>query len=380
MATFFEEVTKAVSQTACAIIAVNDSINGFLSEVGVPGSSAFADRTRALRRQLCNNSDDTVPVPPPPFTGGQCTTSYRVVIRRDRFPFTSGCGQFTQNNVQSSPGTILQGPISGIFARFTGASASCGGLRTVEYVVQTATGEVVVQTETETRGWWKLNEVRIETVIRVDGQPDNCGDPPGTSPPPYSPSPTTVNIEYQNDENITVNEDIDLTIFAPKLSLIGGIFAPITISGNNFNLVGTVELTPEFKLEVNPEINFGSGGSVDNPSAEPVEPTPEPPRTNDRRVIIGAIVTTTSLQNTPTTQIGQGSNPDIFVPRLGSLSFYISTENATAWTNDIDIKNLRCYVPCPAPGGAIDLAASPSSGVVFDVQPVWGYPNQNLAV
>lgn len=362
MATFLEEIGRAVRQTACAVISVNDAVNGFMEGIGTPGASEYADRTRALRRQLCDNNDPVVPAPTPPFTGGQCDTIYAVTYR-----VKNGQSPWAQQT------TNFPGPIQGL--EFRSEPAPNDRVRK-QWLIKHAGGEdslILVPSAFPDQ----VVLAEILNVARIDGQPDDCGDVP-TPIPPYVPTTTTVNISYENNQQITINEDVDVTVFAPQVNLIGGIFAPITISGNNFSLIGNAEFTPEFKLNLSPRINIGAPGNTDNPVPNPSEPIPEPEEEDPTRMIVGVIVTTTDLDLSRIGQISQDGNPDIFIPRLGSVSFYITTPNGNAWTTDVDIKNLRCYIPCPVPSGATDVAATPQNGIHFSVQPVWGYPGQQL--
>lgn len=385
MTTFLDEIGRAVRQTACAVIATNDAVNGFMEGVGVPGAEAYANRTRALRRQLCDNNDDSVPTPTPPFTGGQCSgVEYEVQVLRNGYTrIECDDGSTSQRTGPGNLTVTVYGPISGL-RRVDIDQGDCGP-RASRILLDAfdSNGDPISPTiypVSVNGAFFSIGDfdVSITSITRVDGQPDNCGDIP-TPIPPYAPTPTNVTINYENNQEITVNEDVDITIFAPQVNLIGGIFAPITIAGNTFSLVGTVELTPEFKLNLSPEItvNLG-GGNTDSPTPNPDRPIPEPtPDPNERRVIVGAIATATSVGGRQDF-LPQDANPDIAIPNLGYVAFYINTPNGTAWTEDIPIKNVRSYIPCPNPAGAIDTAGTGRPGIAIQVQPVWGYPGQQL--
>lgn len=378
MATFADEIGRAVRQTACAVVATNDAINNLWVGSGLPDPLNLQRTTNSLRRQLCNNdSDEDLNLPDPPFQGGQCEgIEYRIegqfysCLYRPSDDVNVICGDAPYGNVIEGPVTRIE-----IEKGVGGAGKSIGP------VAYNAAGDRVVlgiRSTTASDRDYRDGSLTSISIFRTDGGGDDCGDvvPPI---PPYSPTPTTVTINYENNQQVTVNEDIDVTIFSPQLNLTGGIFAPVTIAGNTFNLVGTVELTPEFKLEVSPEINIGSGnGNPDETTPPPDRPIPEPePDPNERRVIVGAIVTATSVASRQDF-LPQAENPDIALPNLGYVAFYINTPNGTAWTADIPIKNVRSYIPCPVTGGAVDVAGTGRSGVTVQVQPVWGYPGQHL--
>lgn len=377
MASFIDEIGAAVKQTACAVIATNDAINGFMESISFPGAESYRDTTRALRRQLCNNPDDVVPIPSPAFSGGQCSdVSYRVswnagfvgcatgVIRENIIRGAITVTGPVTRDIETIPRPADPTTADNLF-KINGVTV--GGLATKTPCQPNSTDGNASSV------FWGLF-----SIIRIDGQPDDCGDPPSPIPP-YVPSPVTVNIEYEDNSQITINEDVDITIFAPQVNLIGGIFAPITIAGNTFQLAGTVDLSPKFDVQISPKINIGGrGGKTDKQPSDPDGEVPEPEEDpGERRVIVGAVVTATSVSNRQDFLPQQG-NPDIGIPNLGYCSFYIATNDATSWTEDIPIKSVRSYIPCPVAAGAIDVDATGRRGITLQVEPVWAYPGQQV--
>lgn len=361
--TFGESVAQATQGIVCATLAVNDQVNGFLESVADGGSLGFQDATRALRRQFCNNSDDVVPLPPGPgFTGGQCPVTYRVRWRFNSTNIVWGCGSGSQPYVKGPVNLITEfddNDPQGVAYRLECTNSS--GER-VELPMASGPASSV--------------SVSITSVERCDGLADNCGDPPNPIPP-YVPTTTTVNIEYQNNEEVTINEDVDVTVFAPFVAIGGAIIAPITVSGNTFNLVGEMTLSPEFKVEFKPEFQIGTpAGYPDEDPPNPPGDVPSPPIEGESRRIVGVLVTATSVEDSRVTQILQGENPDIFAPRIGNVSFYVETRGGFAWTGDIPVKNLRQYIPCPVPGGAVDAAGSAEPGFNLDFSPIWNQPSR----
>lgn len=356
MSNFLTAVTTAVQGAACLILnSPGTQAAEFVS--GLVPTSGYDDAIRGLRRLVCDDTDDNVNQPPPEFTGGQCVGA----------PYTAGW-----TYLDGSPFIYVAsvvGPISSMTASFSRP----GPFPNVEYwnyrIVHAggvSEGEEAVQPKDDAPG--------LIQIFRQDGQPDNCGDPPPPRPDTYVPSPTTVNITYVDNTMNTFNEDVDITIFAPFIGIGGAIFAPITIAGNTFQLAGTLQFSPDFKLEVNPVVEIGPRGSADGEPPPPDYPTELPESTQGRRVIVGAIVTATTVTLGKKTEIDQEVNPDIFAPRIGNLSFLISTDKGVAWTEDIPIKNVRQFVTCPFYLGAVDVAATAEEGFELDVVPVFDYP------
>lgn len=356
MSNFLTAVTTAVQGAACLILnSPGTQAAEFVS--GLVPTSGYDDAIRGLRRQVCDDTDDNVNQPSPEFTGGQCPVDYDGTLRITKI---TGAGDFSFN----ADFFFILGPIQGAW------SEPVNGGQTYRYGVVGAEGNVFVGATSGT-GW---QGVALISVTRSDGQPDNCGDPPPPRPDTYVPSPTTVNITYVDNTMNTFNEDVDITIFAPFIGIGGAIFAPITIAGNTFQLAGTLQFSPEFKLEVNPVVEIGPRGSADGEPPPPDYPTELPESTQGRRVIVGAIVTATTVTLGKKTEIYQEVNPDIFAPRIGNLSFLISTDKGVAWTEDIPIKNVRQFVTCPFYLGAVDVAATAEDGFELDVVPVFDYP------
>lgn len=122
----------------------------------------------------------------PPFTGGQCPTFYTVNIGGNNFDISCNLVPFT-GQVQG-----VRGPIRGV--RFIARTSplpnpNCGD----RGVFQIQNGSGVWET-VAAGGQGGLASAGITSVVRGDGQSDNCGDlpteiKPGPTPPP-DPGPT----------------------------------------------------------------------------------------------------------------------------------------------------------------------------------------------
>ena len=368
---FSDAVADAIVGSACALLAVSDDATRWINSL-YGADADFGNIARSLRKQICNESAPTGDYgSSPPYEGLQCDCArYQFEIV---YSFTSGgttqetsilfAGRGPITNItvdvpsfQTTSVRILVDCKGGTFNN-AGAYGSCGAA--------TQVGTLTNQGGEKTAA----NFIRIQNLVAPDG--DNCGSLP---PPPigtYNDFTETVNITYEDNTQITINEDVDTTIFAPFIGIGGAIFAPFTVSGNDFNLVGTLQLKPEIKVELSadlPDIGFGDR---ENPSPSPLPGVETPTNPRDSRRIIGAVVTATVIDESRFTQILQGTNPDIFVPRLGNISFYVATEQGDAWTADQPIKNLRQFIATPTPIGAVDVAATAEPNVTLDVKPVY---------
>jgi hypothetical protein len=357
---FSDAAAQAVQGAACSLLALNDESTRWINEAyGLDGD--FANIAGALRKQVCNESNpDTSGVGgTPPFTGGQCATTYEVTCNGT---YTTGAGDTF--NLPFLPDTKdVVGPIGGTSL----IPDATDPFRERWYVV--GNPNVVYTTPPNNAA---SSEMTITNIVRKDGQPDDCGDPPADIDE-YNDYSETVSITYEDNSQTQITEDVDVTI-GPLIVGIGGIlYAPVTVGTGDITFNGNLTLSPELSVDLWPDGLFGGGGNTDNPAPDPSEPDPEPVITDDRRRIIGAIVTVTNYNEdiARVTQVAQGSSPDIFVPRTGNVSFYIDTPGGQAWTEPTPLRNVRQYVPCPAREGAVDVAVTEGTGFTLAVTPVY---------
>lgn len=355
---FSEAAAQAVQGAACSLLALSDEGTQWInSAIGADGD--FGNVAGALRKNVCNVSSPTGDYGPddPPFTGGQCPgVEYDVSwVRR-----TNGAGQ--------QAGTFTDdGPINLIDESFEEPD----GEFTIRYRLVGATSEQVINggiNQQPPRSRYTLDV----TPVRTDGLADDCGDPV-VPIPDYTDYSETVSITYEDNSETEITEDIDITL-GPLIVGIGGIlYAPVTVGTGDITLNGTLKLAPEVSVDLFPDGLFGGGGNTDNPAPSPGEPDPTPETPDDRRRIIGAIVTVTNFDEdiAKVTQVAQGDSPDIFVPRTGNISFYIDTPGGQAWTEPKPLRNIREYVPCPAREGAVDVAVTSGTGFTLAVTPVY---------
>lgn len=149
---------------------------------------------------LCGDDPEGLPPPPvPPFVGGQCAVLYGAYLDVEE----------TNNNVFPPSVTIIRSETGGYYG-VSGIGVAKDSTRTFVYVdtpnFGTPTGGPSRRRVVETS---LNNELRVlsSELRRVDGQPDNCGNPPKSYPPASVPPggftspPTTVN--YNDGDNFT---------------------------------------------------------------------------------------------------------------------------------------------------------------------------------
>lgn len=136
------------------------------------------------------------PVLDVPFTGGQCPgVEYEVVTARTGWTRKECDDGSTSSQPGLGPITVnVHGPIGGL-RRINLADGDCGP-RTSRIVLDAfdddgAPISVVIWPIAVNGGFFSIGDINasISSVTRLDGQPDNCGDPQGEPGPNPNPRP-----------------------------------------------------------------------------------------------------------------------------------------------------------------------------------------------
>lgn len=282
---------------------------GIIPSLGSP----VGQLTDAFARRLCQPTGK-VPAPAEvPFNGGQCPVYYNVTFSYQSQEFPSGGG-----------GTVrLRGPIGAPVER-----TEQDGSRTAFWVTFThADGTFQIIGNGTKPGYG-----RIDSVVREDGLPDNCG----SNPPQYPDVPIPPNA-YDGNRDIPVGGN---PINVP-IALIPVVFAPVNV------------FKPEFDVELGPfNFNFNLGGIDLGPTFNLPSPTPLPPV--DPRPIPPA----------PREPDGDGNNEGIDLSELNrKLDELLNCDRC-----EVDyVTQQTAYTT--APGRAINLPAR-TIRVDLDVSPI----------
>lgn len=294
--------------------------------------------------------------PPPTGQGGQCVgVLYRVRLRVLKPDGSVLTDRFDGGQYPGPMGPVSQrpGPGDGQVSIYVGYN---GGDAEFKFLQSTPSGgDEFTIAETE--------------YVRVDGQPDDCGNAPGT--PEYSGD---VPISYDGPDGMPVSEVVNVVVNAPLLQINGDIVIGGTITGPSH--------TTGFYLDgLNGDINLNFGGS--NPDASRCDPEGEsdvdpPPNNEDEPepdplgILIGVVVVVTDSDDYGSATVyGDGTAPDLLFPRVGSISFGVVKGGIPAWLNPIDVQGRLIYVPVPIPGGAIAYTGKPITGVSWVIVPIY---------
>lgn len=348
MGRFEQAVADSIQSGLCAFLIASDANTEFYNRLyRLPPD--FLNVGAYLQRGICD-----IPGPtnvPASFQGGQCVgVLYRVTAQGRTF---------------GSNGTSVRegiGPVEGMcFGAPNQFGATAIGVRFAGSGCVTA-GTGNANCSPTDQGTWN-----ITSIERVDGQPDQCAP----TPAPTEPFTVTGPLVWIDNSGQEINETITTNIFAPFL-LLGNLIAPITVQIGPINLKGNITLAPKFSIDLLPtEVEETPEGDSDGEIEPGIDDNTDVECNSSERTIIGAVIRVTSLAEPKVTTILQGSNPDIYVPRLGNINFFISVSGGCAWSEDIPVRSVNQYIHCPTPLGAIAVRGTPSQGVSWEITPIY---------
>jgi len=322
-----------------------------------------------LYRWVCNQpTENAPPLPPPPFAGGQCSVGYTVtVVYSDIRNGTPRAFDATRNVV---------GPILGLGP----FSASDGDLSILRPQGNVPLGLVSIPFPcSEFPENFTDCKAVISSIVRNDGLPDDCGDPGPDIPD--EPAPINVDIDVTYGPNNEFNITVPVVLAPVFINAKGELNIPVTVKVSpNFNITGNLEIFPGF--EFSPSFPRGDdGGPITEPppqnptgpgTGDPEEPEEEP---EEEPLIIGVLVAAVAQSEPRPSEIDQVSGPSIFAPRLATARFGKLIANQIFWSEDIPVKGLRSYVPCPFQFGADTVVVNAERGVGLSYSPVFSEPS-----
>lgn len=158
-----------------------------------PGARLFL--SNACANWLDSQGSGDPVTTPPPFEGGQCAgVEYEVTFQRNSFTVIS-CSSGTPQtfNVNQQAVSRLFGPLSGGELVANG-EGNCGTSRftaTLNGFDSQGNPDSVVLWDVNRAITTRISSISgsITSVVRVDGQPDNCGNLPGETGPNPNPRP-----------------------------------------------------------------------------------------------------------------------------------------------------------------------------------------------
>ena len=225
----------------------------------IPAGGGLIDNSRGVFDDLCA-PNQLPPAPSLPFSGGQCDgIGYNVFLNytTQRGVQPPDCG-LTQVATNSNVGYAF-GPISGVRLANGGNFVNSCGVYTYTDIVLTCKGTNL--TGPQPLGEYKITSasrgdilsMSVASIQRGDGQPDICGNPSPSYPPPSAtPSDFTDVAIVHISPTATVSVPIT---FTPTVSPVIGNFRPefnFNVGGINVNLSPAgFTFSPTLEIPVN---------------------------------------------------------------------------------------------------------------------------------
>jgi len=300
----------------------------------------------------------------PPFFGGQCTGNVQYLVTAQVDERTSA-GGFVRTITNTVFGV---GVVRGAFLVASNKGAVVRFGDTLPYTQ----GTIAVLGSTSN----VLANPRITKIVRNDGKPDTCGDPPAAGiTPSGQPLSVTRDITYTDESGVSATATaVQFTYGLPIIEPDGTVSIPYEVCYDNFCFKGRTNFGGDL-VEVRPEPPYQDAippnQEVGNPIGDGTE-TPEPslngealpPAEKLKKPILGVFIRSQKTGNTRrASEIFLGDYaPAILVPNIGFVRFRVYVGEEDGWLPDIPIKNVSAYVPVPDKLEAVEVAVEWQQG------------------
>lgn len=360
-----EAIGNAVKNFTCSALQFNAEAQRYFARAtsGIPGLGAYneiaARGAEGFRNLICPRDPwPGVTYPPTPSDAKNCPVLLKAtVIWNGELAFDTAPAVWEQGNVNN-----FAGPIQNVRV----ASQNVTGATIYRLFVTYGDGVERFLTQKD-----YLRNRPVDYSIswaRVDGLADPC-----VEQTPQEPPTGTGNITYFDfDGTVIVNAPIVLAPSFPIINIDGSVHIPFTVE------VGGIDFNVDFNLSDGSVGIGGAGQGGASNCCPPILPAPQvdnpndpPPPTDDSRILgIKTNITAIATAAKPT-QVGDGTGPDIYLPRLGVVRFAVEVGGSRAWTADQPIKTLSQFTPVNAPAFAYDFTVLAEPGVTIEPLPIY---------
>lgn len=370
MGTLTEGIKDAVGFVFCAQARALGGLGGLLANLPISGG-AIQEVTDRYRAFACG--DDPMNSSPvgtsPGFSGGQCAgIQYGVTV------FLS----FPNNTPQEA-------------VMFNSSYPAIAPIKRVQVFYEGGFTKVLVEdaVRVEIKNKTTLPDATVTgvSIYRIDGQPDNCGDPPAIPPEPVEEIDDELDVTYDDPSGNPVTiPNIPIKFFKPCINL-DGVRIPFELDTPFGKICGKIGISPDLPNLIEPSIDidlcpeqkkdlgykeeeikdfFDILDPIGDLSA-PAVPSISGILTEDYDIeslpILGVFVRGNPIDfgGNKTIVINEknATNPNIIIPRIGSVFFeyLVRTKEGyeSAFSEDIPIKNANQFIPCPWVFGAIKV-------------------------
>ena len=372
-----EGVKDAVGDAVCFGLGGAGWVAKLLAGAGLPldGIQESIDRQRAIS---CGEQPGTgEPVGTQPnFTGGQCPGVPYRITGRWRYPGGVG-GAFVYRTVAWD----TTGKVRGIEERFIERIN-----RTDWYFVSDA-GEFPAINDGIIANSQKPMTLYSVAVDRLDGQPDDCGDPEGDPPEGIEEHDDVLPpVTYPDKDGNPVSlPNLPVKFFKPCVNL-DGVRIPFEVDLGFTKICGKVgigfdiadfDVSPNIDIDVCPsqkesldipqetlenyfELELVGDGSVDSQLSGDLATAFDPDSNKIMGVFVRGVRDEPAASRATIVAKRDQSEANLLLPRIGQVVFecYADEEAAfqTGFTEPISIKNVQQFIPCPWTFGAVSVS------------------------
>lgn len=360
MVGFGDALKGAVRESISSILDVADTALSYGRALSY-AADRYAEAANWLRRKI----GDTPPgedIPPleSPFEGGQCPVEYEIT--------TSGTTTSGNPGLDWTDRMVTAfGPLQGI--EFYNGSAN-------GVFIRDASNNLITLSSTTSILWgYSLTSI---SVVRIDGQPDECGNPIPPGFPDEIPEEGYtggITVIWDDRDTVTVTEEGDITIYAPVFSVDGSINIPITVDIGGITLEGHMDVTNNLEVTLNPR----TGDRITRRPTITLPSPPDVPEAGDainvvlaRNAIAGVVVRSEVLPECKATYVVQDEAPVLYVPRLANVYFVYKVGSSYAWSQPYPVVNINQLITVPFDFSAYAYYVWEDVGVNCTVYPVSG--------
>lgn len=369
-ASLYTDVAWAAARQYCALYNKSPSTVVKL----VPFGNSFVDEGKGIFDDMCEPHSPPPPPPSAPFSGGQCPTNYDVTVTVSGYIM----GSNGRENRTQTQAIIVTGDILNIFKRDIGALPGTGvpGSRQFQ-IVGYGKGSTNPVTLSGTPAGYQgflvsgndnfAYESHQTSVSRRDGQPDNCGSPAVSYPPP---SATPDDLSSTTIINIApgVNATVPVVII-PTIAPVVGIFRPpefnVNVGGINVNIsAGGFTFSPVVPIPVGNSSPYFDPRSI-IPIPIPIDPSSSPSAPVDLTPVLDKVK---ELKD-EVVECCDRLNPFEAVP---SGKFIVTTlGSGNSGSFQLPARSFRVILTLTSDSGKLKQQAGDSSPTVFYAGWVW---------
>ena len=402
MVSFIDALKSNIRDKACSFLSDAANWKRTLERIGPYETPVvYYPDTAAIAYGLFCNREPYPPSLPPQLEGGQCPTGYRLRASGSYTRKDPNTGELTTIPINPFPNPLGtgNGPITILGSGLAAHNIDIPLFKTNPYNVVLRWQFAGNVPQVSSWGPCILGSV-TPIAERIDGLPDDCGNPP-VFIPPFQPGSNVIitPITFTNNNNVEVSVSATLDFGIGDINFKGEFNIPVNVNIGSIQLQANINLStgditfgPSISL-TKPDEFYTPGSDPCNPTGRPILPPVSRPPTSPigpgastqrkPRPILTAVLVRTSNVPGNATIIGHAAEyqcPNVFAPYAALIFFaYRIGENKTAFGTDIQIKHAYQWIPVPDPANCVGYRiAGRWPGMTFQTTDYYALPNAGL--